>query len=169
MKLTQYIEKVKNKTLYTLKENTLFKNINDLSKINGPLAVIFEDGSCTQCDYLHKNTLKNKAVLSEIKKFTVVRLDASSQNKITTPNGIVTTPKKWAEDLVLDYRPGILLFNDRKEQARIDALLYSFHFKELFRFVSTKEYKIYKSFLDYLRIRQKQLLINGTNIDISDK
>ena len=169
MELTQYIEKVKNKTFYTLKKNKMFKSINDLSKIDGPLAVIFEDGSCTQCDYLHNNTLKNKDVLDEMKRFTVVRLDASSENKIITPTGEMTTPKKWAENLVLDYRPGILLFNNKKEQARIDALLYSFHFKELFRFVSKKEYKTYKSFLDYLRVRQQELLSIGINIDISDK
>jgi len=169
MKLTQYIEKVKNKTFYTLQENKLFNEINDLSKIDGPLAVIFEDGSCTQCDYLHTNTLQNIDVLKEMDKFTVVRLDASSSTKITTPSGVVTTAKKWAEDLVLDYRPGILLFNNKKEQARIDALLYSFHFKELFRFVSTKKYITYKSFLDYLRVRQTQLLKSGKNIDISDK
>jgi len=169
MKLTQYIEKVKNKTFYTLQENKLFKEINNLSKIDGPLAVIFEDGSCIQCDYLHNNTLQNKDVSIELNKFTVVRLDASSTTKITTPSGKVTTAKKWAEDLVLDYRPGILLFNNKKEQARIDALLYSFHFKELFRFVSTKQYVTYKSFLDYLKVRQDHLLKSGTNIDISDK
>ena len=169
MELTQYIEKVKNKTLYTLQDNTMFQEINDLSKIDGPLAVVFEDGSCTQCDYLHNNTLKNKDVLEEMSKFTVVRFDASSKNKIITPSGEVTTPNKWAKELVLDYRPGILLFNNKKEQARIDALLYSFHFKELFRFVSTEQYKIYKSFLDYLRVRQDELLKSGINIDISDK
>jgi len=169
MELTQYIEKVKNKTLYTLQDNTMFQEINDFSKIDGPLAVVFEDGSCTQCDYLHNNTLKNKDVLEEMSKFTVVRFDASSKNKIITPSGEVTTPNKWAKELVLDYRPGILLFNNKKEQARIDALLYSFHFKELFRFVSTEQYKTYKSFLDYLRVRQTQLLEQGIDIDISDK
>ena len=169
MNLTQYIEKVKNKTFYTLQDNTMFQEINDLSKIDGSLAVIFEDGSCTQCDYLHNKTFKNKDVLNEMNKFIIVRLDASSSSKIVTPNGIVTTPEKWAQDLVLDYRPGILLFNNKKERARIDALLYSFHFKELFRFVSTEQYKIYKSFLDYLRVRQSELLQQGIDIDISDK
>ena len=79
MKLTDYIDKVKNKTLYTLKKNKIFKEITDYSKINGPFAVIFEDGSCTQCNYLHNVTLKNKGVIEEINKFTVVRLDATSK------------------------------------------------------------------------------------------
>ena len=169
MSLTEYLEKVKNKTFYTLKKNNHFKDISDLSKVNGPLAVIFEDGSCTQCDYLHNNTLKNKDVISELNKFSVVRFDASSHKKIVTPNGKITTPSQWAKDLLLDYRPGIVLFNDKQEQARIDALLYSFHFKELFRFVSAKEYKTYQSFLDYLKVRQQELLKKGIDIDISDK
>lgn len=169
MSLTQYLEKVKNKTFYTLKPNEMFKDIKDLSKVKGPLAVIFEDGSCTQCSYLHKVTLQNKGVKDELSKITVVRLDALSEEKITTPNGKTTTPKAWTKEIKLDYRPGILLFNEGKEQARIDALLYSFHFKEMIRYVSGKYYKKYNTYLDYLSPRQEELLNQGIDIDLSDK
>ena len=169
MTLTQYVEQVKNKTFYTLKDNSLFKEIKDLSKINGPLAVIFEDGSCTQCNYLHNTTLKNKDVIEELSKVTVVRYDATSDEKIITPDGKTTTPKQWAKDMVLDYRPGIVLFDKKKEIVRIDALLYSFHFKELFRFVSGGYYTQYHTFLDYLKPRQAELLKKGIDIDISEK
>jgi len=169
MTLTQYVEKVKNKTLYTLQDNPMFKDIKDLSKINTPLAVIFEDGSCTQCGYLHNTTLKNKDVQEEMSKFTVVRYDANSEEKIITPAGKTTTPKQWAKDMVLDYRPGIVLFNKHDEIARIDALLYGFHFKELFRYVSGEHYVYHDTFLDYLRPRQSELLKQGIDIDISDK
>ena len=169
MTLTEYLAKVKNKTLYTLQKNKTFKKLTDLSTIDGPLAVLFEDNSCTQCDYLHNTTLKNKDVIKEMAKYTVVRYDADSTEKIITPDGKITTPKSWASDLLLDYRPGILLFNDKKEQARVDSLLYSFHFKELFRFVSKKEYLNYKSYLDYLKPRQTEILNQGIDIDISDK
>jgi thioredoxin-related protein len=169
MTLTQYLEKVKNKTLYTLKENKLFSKTRDLSRIKGPLAVIFEDGSCTQCDYLHNTTLKNKDVIKELSKVTVVRYDALSNKKIITPQGNMTTPKQWAKEMLLDYRPGIVLFDEREEIARIDALLYSFHFKEMFRYVSGGYYKQYDTFLDYLKPRQDELLNSGVDIDISDK
>lgn len=169
MSLTQYVEKVKNKTLYTLQKSSLFSDISDLSKVEGPLAVIFEDGSCTQCSYLHNTTLKNKDVISEMKKFTVVRYDATSNQKIITPKGEITTPNEWAKEIALDYRPGILLFDEKEEIARIDALLYSFHFKELFRYVSGKHYDDYETFLPYLGNRQQELLSQGINIDISDK
>jgi thioredoxin-related protein len=169
MTLTQYVEKVKNKTLYTLVDNEIFVEETDLSKINTPLAVIFEDGSCTQCNYLHNNTLKNKDVQDELSKFTVVRYDAMSEEEIITPDGKKTTPKQWAKDMVLDYRPGIVLFDKKQEIVRIDALLYSFHFKELFRFVSGGYYNKFHTFLDYLKPRQDELLKQGIDIDISDK
>ncbi len=169
MTLTQYIEKVKNKTFYTLVENPMFKDIKDLSKINTPLAVIFEDGSCTQCSYLHNTTLTNKDVIEELSKVTIVRYDADSNEKIITLDGKTTTPKQWAKDMVLDYRPGIVLFDKKQEIVRIDALLYSFHFKELFRFVSGGYYEKFHTFLDYLKPRQEELLNQGIDIDISDK
>ncbi len=169
MSLTQYLDKVKNKTYYTLKPNKIFKDIKDLSKVKGPLAVIFEDGSCTQCNYMHNTTLKNKDVQNELSKVTVVRFDAMSKEKIITPSGETTTPHDWSKEIKLDYRPGVLLFNDGKEQARIDALLYSFHFKELVRYVSGKYYEKYNTYLDYLKPRQDELLNQGINIDLSDK
>lgn len=169
MTLTDYLEKVKSKTLYTLKDNAMFKNITDLSKVRGPLAVIFEDGSCTQCNYLHNKTLKNKDVIKEMSKFTVVRFDANSKDKIVTPDGKTTTANDWAKDISLDYRPGILLFDDKKEIVRIDALLYSFHFKELFRYVSGGYYKDYPTFINYLGPRQQELINEGIDIDLSDK
>lgn len=169
MSLTKYIEKVKNKTLYTLVDNPMFKNIKDLSKIDTPLAVIFEDGSCTQCSYLHNTTLKNKDVQKELSKFTVVRYDAMSEEKIITPDGKKTTPKQWAKDMSLDYRPSVLLFDKKKEIVKIDALLYSFHFKENLRYVSGGYYDEYPTFLSYLRPRQKELLKRGIDIDLSDK
>ncbi len=167
--LTQYLESVKNKTFYTLQDNKMFKNITDLSKVKGSLAVMFEDGSCTQCNYMHNTTLKNKDVQDELSKVTFVRFDAMSKEKIVTPDGKVTTPETWAKEMILDYRPGIVLFDNNKEIVRIDALLYSFHFKELVRYVSGGYYKQYNTFLDYLKPRQKELLDAGINIDISDK
>ena len=169
MKLSKYLEKKKDNTIYTLKKNKLFKEITNLSKVNTPLAVIFEDGSCTQCGYFHNTTLKNKDVQGELTKYTVVRLDATSDSKIITPEGKTTTPKAWANELNLEYRPGILLFNEGKLQQTVDALLYSFHFKELLRYISGKYYKEYSGYLPYLRVRQEDLKAQGINIDISDK
>lgn len=165
--LSQYANKIKDKSLYTLKPNKMFENIKDLSKIKTPLAVIFEDGSCTQCDYFHNKTLKNAEVKAELSKFTVVRLDAESNESIINTKGEKTTPKKWVESLNLDYRPGMLLLNEGKVINTVDALLYSFHFKELLRYVSGKYYiKHNGDYLDYLRVRQADLVNQGKTIDL---
>ncbi len=167
MQLAQFVEKKKNKTLYKLTPNKLFAHITDLSSISTPLAVILEDGSCTQCDYLHNVTFKNKNVKKELKKFTVVRLDASSDKPIVDVNGDKITPKELAMKMHITYRPAILLYDNKKLILRIDALLYSYHLKERLRFVSGKYYKEYASYHKYSRKREKELLKSGVNIDLS--
>jgi thioredoxin-related protein len=169
MTLTEYANKITKDSLYSFKENDSFKEIKDLSKVNSPLAVIFEDGSCTQCDYFHNRVLKDALVKEELSKFTVVRLDAKSTKEIINPNGEKTTPKKWAESINLDYRPGVLLFDNKKLISTVDALLYPFHFKEILRYVSGKFYVQYpNTYLDYLRVRQDELLKEGINIDLGE-
>jgi thioredoxin-related protein len=169
MKVSEYLDKVKDKSIYRLKDNKMFKNTADLSGIKTPLAVIFEDASCTQCEYFHNTTLKNKDVQSEFSKYTVIRIDTNSESKIITPDGKTTTPKAWANSINLEYRPGILLYNEGKLQQTVDALLYSFHFKELLRYISGKHYVKYDGYLSYLKDRQTKLKNSGVNIDISDK
>ena len=169
MSLTQYLEKITKETLYTFIENKMFKDLKDLSKIKTPLAVIFEDGSCTQCDYFHNRLLKDKDVLKEFKNFTIVRLNANSDEQIIDIDGNKTTAKEWVKKINLDYRPGILLYDNKKLISTVDALLYPFHFKELLRYVGEKHYKKYpKSYLDYLRVRQSELLKQGININLAE-
>lgn len=169
LSLTEYITKVQKKDLYTFKDNKMFKNIKDLSKITTPLAVIFEDGACTLCDYFHNRLLKEKSVIEEFEKFTVVRLDANSDDEIIDVEGNKTTAKQWALKINLDYRPGVLLYDNKKSILTIDALLYPFHFKEVLRYVSGKHYVQYpKSYLDYLKVRQDELLKQGINIDLGE-
>ena len=167
--LSEYISKVEKQNLYTFKENKMFKKLKDLSKISTPLAVIFEDGSCTQCDYFHNRLLKEKSVVSELKNFTIVRLDANSDDEIIDVDGNKTTAKKWALKINLDYRPGILLYDNKKLISTIDALLFPFHFKEVLRYVSGKHYVQYpKSYLDYLKVRQDELIKKGVTIDLGE-
>ncbi len=168
MQLDEYLNRVKNKNLYKLKPNKLFSNISDLSSVSGPLAVILEDGSCTQCDYLHNVTFKNKDVEKELKPYTIVRLDASSDKPMIDISGNKTTPKKLALDMNLTYRPTILLYNDKKLKLSIDALLYSYHLKERLRYVSGKYYKKFSTYHEYSRARKKELLKEGVTIDLSN-
>lgn len=169
MDLNSYLNNLEKKALYSFKANSLFKDISDLSKVDTPLALIFEDTNCTQCEHFHNKILANKEVQEEFKKFTVVRFDANSQKEIILPNKEKTSPKELLAKLNLDYRPSVLLFDDKKHISTIDALLFPFHFKEVLRYVSNKEYIKYpKTYLDYLRVRQEELLKQGIDVNVGE-
>lgn len=167
MELGDFLDKLEKKNLYTLKPNKLFTSINDLSKISTPLAVIYEDGSCTQCEYLHDVTFQNKDVKNELKKYTIVRLDATSKKPIIDVYGHKTTPQKLARELKSTYRPTLILYNKNKERLSIDALLYSYHLKERLRYVSGEYYNKYPTYREYSRMRKKELLQKGVTIDLA--
>lgn len=166
---TTYLSSVNKKDTYAFIPNKMFKELNDLSKIKTPVAIIFEDKSCIQCDHFHNKILTNKDVIDEFSKFTIIRVDANSTKELILPTGEKTTPKSLVEKMNLDYRPGILLYNDKKLISTIDALLFPFHFKEVLRYVSGKNYIEYpRTYLDYLRVRQDDLLKQGVDINIGE-
>ena len=152
-------------TPYRLRAEPMFRELTDFKNYRKPLAVMFEDKDCTDCDEFHDKVLTHPEVLPELSHSTVVRLDAYSDQPITDINGKRTTPKQWAERLKLIYRPGIVLFNEGKESARVDGMLYHFHFKELLRYVSGRYYKQYDSFSQYNAARRTELLQQGIDID----
>ena len=166
MKLVDYVRQ-QDDSLYNLKPHPQYQDMKDFSKFNGPLAIIFEDISCADCDEFHKEVLLHQDVLTEMQKFTVVRLDAFSTEPVIDVDGNKTTAEDWASRLNLDYRPGTVLFNEGKEITRADGRLYHFHYKELLRYVSGGFYQEYPTYLKYLGIRQKQLLDAGVDIDFS--
>ncbi len=168
LSLTEYMQSNSNTSSKNskMKKNTN-KELQDLSKITTPLAVIFEEKKSKSCKYFNTVTLKNRDVKKELSKFTVVRFDANSDEEFITVDGAKTTPKEFVKSINLDYRPGVLLYDNKKLIATQDALLYSFHFKELLRYVSAKEYRYFDSYLSYLNVRQKELVEAGVNIDIS--
>jgi len=166
MTLSQYMKKVKTKNIYELKDNQHFKKITDLSNISKPLLVIFESSDCSDCKIFHENTLKDEYFNKAISEYTVVRFDSNSNEDIITPEGNKTTPQEWVKEIDLDYRPGMLLYNEGILQETVDALLYKFHLAELLNYVSFKEYENHNTYLDYLRVKQVELLSEGKTIDL---
>lgn len=162
--LASFITKQKQEP-YRLRPEPMFQTVSNFKNYRKPLAVIFEDSHCTDCDEFHDRVLKHPEVAPELAKFLVVRLDADSDQPITDIQGKPTTPKRWAEQLKLSYRPGVVLFNEGRERARIDGMLYHFHFKEMLRYISGKHYKQYDSFSRYNAARRPELLKQGVTID----
>ncbi len=165
--LPDYMAKHVAKGSYQLRDNDLFQPLDDLSKVKGPLAVIFEDSSCDGCDYLHDRLLKHPDIQQEIKAFTVVRLNTDSEKTIINPAGEKVTPGQWAKSLGMTYRPGIMIYADGKEMDHINGMLYPFHLRETLRYTGTGAYKTITR-KEYRTARKEELLTSGEGIDYSE-
>lgn len=166
--LADYIEKKQKAPVYTFRDHPRFEKVTDFAGYRKPLAVIFEDRNCADCDGFHSKVLNHPDVLAELKPFRVVRLDAYAETPIVDLSGKRTTPRGWAASLGLTHRPGVVLFDDGKEAGRVEGRFYHFHFKEMLRFVSGQHYERYDRFGAYLNDRQPELLRQGVDIDFGE-
>ncbi len=167
--LAQYINNKKS-LQYQFRSHPLLSESNDLSSLgNGPIAVLFEDKGCRDCTLLHDGHLNNPEVNDILKHFTFIRLDAMSSQKLIDMNGKTTTPREYAEQLGLSYRPSIVLFDQGKEVMRIESRLFRFHFSEVLRYVGEQYYKKYpKNFYDYIGVKTAEILKSGKNINLAE-
>jgi len=164
-KLSEYLDENRGLAVYTLRSNPMFKEVTDLAAVTGPLAVIFEDRSCDDCNEFHDEVLSNLGVKKELQVFTLVRLDADSTEDIIDPEGNKTSPKAWARELEMTYRPGVVMYADGELLRRYDSLLFTHHFKEGFRWISSGSYK-HEDYQAYSERRTEELLSAGTDINL---
>lgn len=164
-KLADYLQARLDKNVYRLRPNPLFSKITDLSSVDGPLMLIFEDGSCYDCDEFHDGILAHELVRKEIEPFTIVRLDADSNQTIIDIYGNETTAAELVRKHEVIYRPGVLAFDDGNLVRRHDSLTFPHHFKESMRFVAGGFYKS-TDYLTYSQKRTEELLEAGVVIDL---
>ena len=166
--LSNYVD-ARKKAVYRFRDHPQLRPVNDLKSVaDKPLAVIFEDKGCLDCDALHDGHLKRPEIREILKNYTFVRLDALSEEPILDVEGNQTTPKAYAEKLGLVYRPGIVLFDKGKEVMRINSNLYSYHFEEVLRYVGERHYEKYpESFYDYLDVRTAEITASGRDVDLA--
>ena len=167
MSLADYFDINRKADIYLLRDHHLFEAVTDLSSIKGPLAVIFEDSGCHDCNEFHDRLLTRDDVLTELDRFTTVRLDADAEDEITDPQGNAIRVKDWARSLKLHYRPGVVLFDQGREISRIESLLYSYHFKENLRYVGGGFHKR-QDYKSYSQARREELLAAGVDINLSE-
>ena len=165
--LSDYAARQPAKVAYRFRPHPLIIEASDLGGERGPLAVIFEDRDCADCEEFHTWVLNHADVLPELKKFRMVRFDSYSDAPMIDVAGHRTTPRTWAKQLGLTYRPGVVLFNEGRERARIDGMLYKYHVMELLRYVSGRYYLTYPTFRAYGAARREELTRQGIDIDYS--
>ncbi len=163
--LVDYQQAKLDRNVYQLRPNALFSDITDLSSVEGPLMLIFEDGSCYDCNEFHDGILVHTEVRKEISPFTIVRLDTDSEQTIIDIHGNKTTAAKIAREYEMHYRPGVLAFDEGNLLRRNDSLIFPHHFKESMRYIAGGYYKE-TDYATYSEKRTEELLAAGVNIDL---
>lgn len=163
-----YLEKRGGATVYALRDHPQFAGVSNFKDYRKPLAILWEDRLCADCARFHDRTLKHSDVVAEMKKLLFVRLDAGSSEPIVDLAGNATAPAQWVKALGLNYRPGLVLYDEGREIFRVDSRLYHFHLKETLRYVSGGHYKRFATISEYNATRRAELLKQGVTIDYAE-
>jgi thioredoxin-related protein len=175
--LAAFLDAQKARAQYSFREHEKIReaaDVGDLSTVEGPLALLFEDSACIACPALHDGHLAAPEVQQALEPFTLVRVDALSDTAITAPDGSQTTQRKLATELGVEYRPTLVLFDgpagSKREIARIESMLYRYHFTGLLEYVGGGHYRQYPdSPFDYINAKTAELTASGKDVSISDE
>ncbi len=162
-----YLDSLKQPAVYEFRDHPQFVQTNFLKDYQKPLAVLIEDSSCTECARFHDNTLNHPDVLSALKPFLVVRLDAGSDQTLIDLKGNRTTSKAWVQTLGITYRPGLVLFDQGEERFRADGRLYHQHLAESLSYVGGGHYRN-QELSDYRAAFRDQQLKRGIDVDFGE-
>lgn len=107
-----------------------------------PLAVFFEQGDCHACNVLHSQPLNENAITDLFRQFENVQLDIYADTPVITPDGEMTSSKKWARKLGLFYTPSILFFDrNGKEIIRVDSVVQFYRLRNILLFIAGGGYQ----------------------------
>lgn len=155
---------------YSFRPHPRIQPITDLSTVKDqPLVVLFEDAQCAAaCNALHEGHLAASEVDVALAPFVLVRLDALADTPITTPDGRRTTARAFADELDVDYRPTLVLYDQGREIARIANELYRYHFIGILEYVGRRQYQTYPdSPFDYIDAKTAERIAAGQDVDIT--
>lgn len=164
--LASYVAKTAAGPVYAFRDHAAFADVTDLSGVERPLMVLFEDAWCGGCDLLHDTLLADAEVNALLAKMTVVRLDAESTAPIVDLAGRATTPRAWIRALGMDARPAFLLFAERTERVRIAGVLRHWHFTTALRYVAERRDTEYATLREFSRALRQQQLDAGVVVDL---
>ena len=107
-----------------------------------PLAVFFEQGDCHACNVLHSQPLGEREISDLFKQFENVQLDIYADTPVITPEGEMTSSRKWARKLGLFYTPSIIFFDVHgKEIIRVDSVVQFYRLRNILRYVAGGGYQ----------------------------
>lgn len=149
---------------FYLAETNLKKIIDQSDK---PLVVYFEADDCTECTTTHRRILGDRTTRNIVTQLNNVQLGVYSTGKITTPDGVQTTPSAWAQALGISYTPSLVFFDSEgNEVIRIGAFMKTFHFQSVYAYVLEKAYIEQPSFQRYIATRAENIREQGFDTNI---
>ena len=122
-----------------------------------PLAVFLEQGNCHACDLLHSGPLNDVSLIEELEKMDVVQVNIASNDAVTTPSGIKTTARDWADELGIFHLPTILFFDEKgSEVMRVDSIVQFYRMWGVLNYVNRRGYKETSDY-QFWRLKQRDV------------
>ena len=132
-----------------------------------PLLVMFEQGSCAECEELHDDILSQPGVAHALTNVDVAQIDLRGDASVQTPDGRTLTQRDWARELGIEYAPSLVFFDQAgKEVFRTEAYLRSFHVHGAIDYVVSGAYRWQPSFQRFLQHRTELLGERGITVDL---
>jgi len=158
----------------SLPERSYFTGpVNELSDRPGkgskPLLVLFEQGTCRNCETLHDTILSKPQSQELLAQFDVYQVDMWGRDSFETPDGTETSGRQWSKELNVSYAPTMILYAaDGTEVIRSEAFFKTFHTQSIMDYVLSGGWEEEANFQRFLSARADALRDQGKNVDIWD-
>ena len=151
----------------SLNEQGFLNRSFDLYKSGAPVALVFEQTDCLDCDRLHECVLSKPSFHEQAEPFYTVQLDLWSMKPIILPGGRVVPVNRLAQELKISYTPTVVLLDpDFNEVIRAEAQLRSFHLESLFEYVSERAYSDEPQFQRFIDARADRHRSQGRPVSL---
>jgi len=135
-----------------------------------PLLVLFEQGSCRNCETLHEKILSNAESQALLSEFDVYQVDMWGRDQFKTPSGVETNGRQWSKELDISYAPTMILYAaDGTEVIRSESFFKTFHTQSILDYVVSDAWREETSFQRYISARADELREQGHDVNIWDK
>jgi len=132
-----------------------------------PLAVLFEQRHCADCDSLHARGFRDAAVHDLLGRFDVARLELFGSAPVVTPDGKTLTEEQWGRALGVAYTPSMLFFDTSgREVFRMEAFLQPFHLASGLDYVASGAYRKEPSFQRFIQQRAEKIRAAGKRVEL---
>ena len=151
----------------SLGSQPFFQQSFDGYQVGSPIALVFEQTDCIDCDTLHECVFAKDSFREQAELFHTVQLDLWSTKTIALPDGRSIPANRLAQELKISYTPTVVLFNpDFSEVIRAEAQLRSFHVESLFEYVSGGVYATEPQFQRFIDTRADKFREQGKPVSI---